>query len=411
MNSALKELERNCAPIEFIDPLARLVLDDLAIWANDNIYSSHSGCLTYELPLDESINAACTSYHDSRYRAHIKINLGMVQEIYIQSFTYPGYIKNLESSNWHFNALDEPFRDAEFLFEGGIPPRVRASETVAHMVELYKNIPNNRNAMWTDEELICRFTMFELMIAWIFFHELAHHVQGHYKIKNEIKESVTYHELDYSSNINNSNSEVTPSVIKKNIDQHAREILADLEGMYLTMRMMVRNDTLTPPNTFLLLYVQTSMFNVFYKLSEGEYTDLDSVKVTHPHPVIRNKFVHALYFSVMSWELDNDIYQDYRQSVSRGLEYYTVKSSLLAGMIWAMRQPDYSPDAMPQFLKFSDESEYSTDYNYLSELTLSAERQSSIISLLHIIDDDLDNVFKLTKLDKLFSHFLNIKGE
>ncbi|MBE3544728.1 hypothetical protein, partial [Enterobacter cloacae complex sp. I8] len=135
MNSALKELERNCAPIEFIDPLARLVLDDLAIWANDNIYSSHSGCLTYELPLDESINAACTSYHDSRYRAHIKINLGMVQEIYIQSFTYPGYIKNLESSNWHFNALDEPFRDAEFLFEGGIPPRVRASETVAHMVE------------------------------------------------------------------------------------------------------------------------------------------------------------------------------------------------------------------------------------------------------------------------------------
>lgn len=80
-------------------------------------------------------------------------------------------------------------------------------------------------------------------------------------------------------------------------------------------------------------------------------------------------------------------------------------------MIWAMRQPDYSPDAMPQFLKFSDESEYSTDYNYLSELTLSAERQSSIISLLHIIDDDLDNVFKLTKLDKLFSHFLNIKGE
>lgn len=177
------------------------------------------------------------------------------------------------------------------------------------------------------------------------------------------------------------------------------------------MRMMVRNDTLTPPNTFLLLYVQTSMFNVFYKLSEGEYTDLDSVKVTHPHPVIRNKFVHALYFSVMSWELDNDIYQDYRQSVSRGLEYYTVKSSLLAGMIWAMRQPDYSPDAMPQFLKFSDESEYSTDYNYLSELTLSAERQSSIISLLHIIDDDLDNVFKLTKLDKLFSHFLNIKGE
>lgn len=121
MNSTLKELERNCAPIDFIEPLARLVLDDLAMWANDNIYSKKSGCLTYELPLDGNINAACTSYHDSRYRTHIEINLGMVQEIYIQSFTYPGYIKNLESGNWHFNALDEPFSDAEFLFEGGIP--------------------------------------------------------------------------------------------------------------------------------------------------------------------------------------------------------------------------------------------------------------------------------------------------
>ncbi|WP_413739602.1 hypothetical protein ACL2XQ_19890 [Sodalis sp. RH14] len=249
------------------------------------------------------------------------------------------------------------------------------------------------------------------MITWIFFHELAHHVQGHYKIKNEKKESVTYHELDYSSNVNNSNPEVTPSAIENNIDQHAREILADLEGMHLTLRMMVRNNTLTPPNTFLLLYVQSSMFNVFYKLSERKYVELDNVKVSHPHPVIRNKFVHALYVSVMSWELDDEIYQDYRQSVSRGLEYYVVKSSLLAGMIWAMRQPDYSPDAMPKFLKFSDETEYVTDYNYLMKLTLSAERQSSIISSMHIIDDDSDNIFKLTKLEKLFTHFLNVNEE
>lgn len=411
MDSTLKELERKCAPIDFIDPLARLVLDDLAMWANDNIYSKHSGCLTYELPLDGNINAGCTSYHDSRYRTHITINLGMIQEIYIQSFTYPGYIKNLERGNWGFNAIDESFSDAKFLFEGGIPPRVSASDKVNYMVGLYKNIPNNSNSMWTDEELICRFTMFELMITWIFFHELAHHVQGHYKIKNEKKESVTYHELDYSSNINNSSAEVTPSVIENNIDQHAREILADLEGMYLTLRMMVRNDTLTPPNTFLLLYVQSSMFNVFYKLSERNYVGLDSVKVSHPHPVIRNKFVHALYVSVINWELYDEAYQDYRQSVSRGLEYYVVKSSLLAGMIWAMRQPDYNPDAMPKFLKFSDETEYVTDYNYLMKLTSSAERQSSIISTMHIIDDDSDNIFKLIEVEKLFTYFLNANEE
>ena len=161
MNSTLKELERNCAPIDFIEPLARLVLDDLAMWANDNIYSKQSGSLTYELPLDGIINAACTSYIDSRYRTHIAINLGMVQEIYIQSFTYPGYIKNLESAHWHFDALDEPFSDAEFLFKGGIPPRVSASDTVAHMVELYKDNPNISHTMWTDEESICRVSMFE----------------------------------------------------------------------------------------------------------------------------------------------------------------------------------------------------------------------------------------------------------
>lgn len=407
----LKELERNCAPIDFIEPLARLVLDDLAVWANDNIYSKYSGCLTYELPLDESINAGCTSYNDSRYRTNITINLGMIQEIYIQSFTYPGYIKNLERRNWSFNVIDESFSDAEFLFAGGIPPRVNASDTVTYMVGLYKSIPDNSDSMWTDEELLCRFTMFELMITWVFFHELAHHVQGHYKIKNEKKESVTYHELDYSSNINNSSAEVPPCVIENNIDQHAREILADLEGMHLTLRMMVRNDTLTPPNTFLLLYVQSSMFNVFYKLSEGKYAELDSVKVSHPHPVIRNKFVHALYVSSMSWELDDERYQDYRQSVSQGLEYYVVKSSLLAGMIWAMRQPDYNPDAMPKFLKFSDETKYVTDHNYLMKLTSSAERQASIIATMHIIDDDLDNIFKLTKLEKLFTHFLNADEE
>ncbi|WP_413739601.1 hypothetical protein ACL2XQ_19885 [Sodalis sp. RH14] len=160
MNSTLKELERNCAPIDFIEPLAQLVLDGLSVWANDNIYSKHSGCLTYELPLDGNINAGCTSYHDSRYRTKITINLGMIQEIYIQSFTYPGYIKNLERGNWNFNAIDESFSDAEFLFEGGIPPRVSASDTVTYMIELYKNIPGNSNSMWNDEELICRFTMF-----------------------------------------------------------------------------------------------------------------------------------------------------------------------------------------------------------------------------------------------------------
>ncbi|HBX15585.1 MAG TPA: hypothetical protein DEF92_22875 [Leclercia adecarboxylata] len=411
MDSKLKELERRCAPIDFIEPLARLVLDDLAMWANDNIYTKNSGCLTYELPLDENINAGCTSYLDSRYRANISINLGMIQEIYIQSFTYPGYIKNLERGNWDFKAIDEFFSDAEFLFEGGIPPGVSPSDTVTYMVGLYKKIPDNSNSMWTDEELICRFTMFELMVTWIFFHELAHHVQGHYKLKNEKKESVTYHELDYSNNINNPSAEVRLGVIENNIDQHAREILADLEGMYLTLRMMVRNDTLTPANTFLLLYVQSSIFNVFYKLSERNYAELNSVKVSHPHPVIRNKFVHTLYISAMSWELDDDIYQDYRQSVSRGFEYYVVKSSLLAGMIWAMRQPDYNPDAMPKFLKFSDETEFATDYNYLMQLTSSAERQSSIISTMHIIEDDLDNVFKLTELEKLFTHFLNAKEE
>ncbi|WP_146221558.1 hypothetical protein [Serratia marcescens] len=411
MDSTLKELERKCAPIDFIEPLAKMVLDDLAMWANDNIYSKHSGRLTYELPLDGNINAGCTSYSHSRYLTNITINLGMIQEIYIQSFTYPGYIKNLKRGNWDFNAIDDSFNDAEFLFEGGIPPRVRASKTVISMVELYKSIPENTNSMWTDEELICRFTMFELMTSWIFFHELAHHVQGHYKIKNEKKQSVTYHELDYSNNANNSNPVVAPNIIAYNIDQHAREILADLEGLHLTLRMMVRNDTLTPPNTFLLLYVQSSMFNVFYKLSEGKYVELDSIKVSHPHPVIRNKFVHALYVSVMSWDLDDEKYQDCRQSFRRGFEYYVVKSSLLAGMIWAMRQPDYSPDTMPKFLKFNDETEYVTDYDYLMKLTSSAQRQSSIISTMHIIDGDLDNIFKLTKLENIFTHFLDTNEE
>lgn len=387
------DLENKCAPLDWLELTAKMCFSNLSAWANDAIFNKYGGGLTYELTLDERVNARVISYPAYPYKATIEVTYGMLRAIYKECLAYPAYCKKLEKDGWGFNVFDDQFKGAELLFKGGIPPKIIKSNFVAECLNLME-VENNvlEESKFSIDDYICRFTMYECMLSWVFFHELSHHVQGHYKFKR-----------NNASGIHKEFLEVGDEITSNEIDSQAREILADMEGLYLTFRMMLKNDVFMPQNVYCLLYAQSSLFNLFYYINPSAYENLTNFDVSHPHPKVRNRYLHLLFITIMSWDLQNPEYTSLRESFIRGFDYYTVKSSFLAGMIWSIRhQDDYDPSVTPDFLLLDspDESELSNDY--YEALIRSARSHINEIENQHLINDDEDCLFKVVDVEEFF---------
>ena len=128
MDSHRDELENKCASLDFLQSTADMCFSNLTEWANYTIFNKHQGELTYDLILDERVNARVISYVHHPYKVKIEVTYGMLRAIYKECLAYPAYCKKLEEDGWEFNAFDDEFEGAQLLFSGGVPSREGANK-------------------------------------------------------------------------------------------------------------------------------------------------------------------------------------------------------------------------------------------------------------------------------------------
>jgi hypothetical protein len=328
--------------VPWIKDLAEIIVADLVKWSNDEIYTSLGGRLECELPFDEAVNASAIVSPSDAANPRIEIFMGLVREIYRDSFTFPLLANQISNSPDYCDPLKSEFSNTPAFFEGGVPDIPESQYT-----EIYKSIKNRieEEGVYSDipeNALACRFLMFEVMLTWVFFHELSHLVQRHYLFRSGTATSnnfeVVYHEVSSDEPIG-----------EDCLASQAREVLADVEGSELTIRYLLRKKRFHFSSIYLLFCAQYCMFNRFYKAHES---NLKLVKGDHPHPVIRNEMTSQFVSEWLVLCLGNMEGAVERDQIIRSVAYLNVKSSLISGVFWGNRY-EKMDGSLTSFMKLS----------------------------------------------------------
>lgn len=378
--------ENECLDFELMDELAKLVLNRLTSWVNQEIYGPLGGELTTSTPLIESVNAGAIVSKLSPLKPNIVIHFGMIKEIYRDAFVFPIYSEKIAESTENFkNKNWGVFKGARFKFETGVP--TLTSKEISPIsaifsdvwVEGYKRRAEANPELMSEERLDvmmrtlpARFLMFELMLSWVFFHELSHLIQCHYKLKGDISENIEYYE-------------VVGDFTEPDFSGQSREILADIEGVNLTVRYMEQEDFYGPNSMYLLLCSMTCMFNRF--CGNGYLDKFHEVKGVHPHPVIRDDFIHEYFCSLMAettplvWE------PSVRESILLGYGYLTIRSAMAAGLFWGNRYQNFDGKEYPSYMSLQMTTRTKEAEAYKAKLRCITHAQLEVITAEHLYNE------------------------
>jgi hypothetical protein len=334
--------ENKFMDVFWIKDVAETIVADLVKWSNDEIYFRLGGGLECVLPLSEEVNARAFVDPDDPYNPRIEIYMGMVREIYRDSFVFPVVADKIASSPDYTDYLKERFLNTASFFDGGVPSIPDSQHT-----DIYKSIKDKIRKEGVhpgipENALACRFLMFEVMLTWVFFHELSHLVQRHYLLRSG---------PDTAEALEAESYEMTKveCVGEECVRFQAREVLADVEGGELTVRYLLRKKMFHFSSIYLLLCAQYCMFNRFYKDYES---NLDFVNARHPHPVVRNELTSQFVTEYVVFCLVNMQGAVSRDEIVRAIAYLDVKSSLLSGIYWGNRY-EKMDGLLPSFMKLS----------------------------------------------------------
>ena len=220
------EQENKFIDIDFVETMASKVTDELLEWTNSNVFRPLGGCLSLKIVTFGEPNARAITHLKSPYSPTIEIRLAMFQEIYRDAFTFPLISKRIEAEtntiDQFHNSLYMPY-DERYMFSTGVPiipsQSTRGILRTYHqaMLHAYKEKPN---IYINENDIACRFVMFECVIAWVFFHELGHLVQKHYMFKKDSDSCVESEvvEIDESR-----------EKLGQNLDAQAREMSNSVE--------------------------------------------------------------------------------------------------------------------------------------------------------------------------------------
>ena len=382
MDNLETEFENKCIDFNLIDGFSQLVVNELCDWANSEIYEPLGGKLIVETPLIDSVNAGACVDSNNPLHPKIKIFMGMIREIYRDSLTFPVYSERLANETSTFsNESWDAFKNASFKFNSGVPilipdevsdiGRPYISVWIEEIAEKNQGKDSVRLNAWV-KSIAVRFQMFELMIAWTFFHELSHLIQRHYKLKDGIIHKVSFYEIEKSSG-------------KADIDSQAREILADIEGLDLTLKYMERSNMKSTKSLYLLLCAIGCMFNRFY--AKSYEINLGSSVTTHPHPVLREEYIHrfihqrAQTITPYVWE------RNIRDSLLLGYGYLTTRSSLAVGLYWANKYNSFDGEDYPDYMRSKFEVASSEGIEIQGKLNDSILHQLEKIKKMHLFVD------------------------
>lgn len=326
---ARDQVENQFMDVFFLKDMAQSIIDSLVTWSNDEIYTNLGGKLACDLVLSEAVNARASVDPANPYNPRITIYMGMVREIYRDSFVFTMLADKIAANTGHDESFKEKFGDAPSFFEGGVPDI--PNKLLTKFYGIYKAAleEKEKDAHMTDKSIACRFLMFEVMLTWVFFHELGHLAQRHYLLRGD---SASVEQLEAESyEISETQTEC---IGEECVRFQAREVLADIEAGELTIRYLFLKKSFHYSSIYLLFCAQYCMFNRFYM---GYEPNLDFVNRKHPHPVVRNELSSSFLTELVNYCLAKMKGDVPAEKIIMSVVYLSVKSSLISGVYWGNR--------------------------------------------------------------------------
>lgn len=377
--------------IEYIEKLAKPILDDLTSWVNRKFYNPLNGELTYKIPLDERVNATATTDVLDPTHPIIEMNLGMLREIYRDAFVFPLVSDIISEKTSTIKDLNEVFQGFCLTFGSGVPP-INANQQTKLFDLMKPAYDERRHEKLTDDMLGSRFMMFELMVVWLYFHEVGHLLQRHFLLKiikpgdkivcvSEMQESVDFHSKATDENYF--------------LKSQAREILADLEGVDLTVSYMVKNKLFHMPGIYLLMCAQEIMFHRFFQ-SYPENFEIPEIK--HPNPIVRGEYVQGYLTNLVLDTLVKNGFISDRKDGGYQITYLSTRASSMAGLFWANRYEEFDGGALPTFMRLASKENHDQKMQYIHTMRYWIESQLEKIKVNHLCKPNFIEYFEGLKL-------------
>lgn len=294
-----------------------------------------------------TINAYAGFVGDDYKVAQILITQNMLIELYRWALTFTVYSKKFyQDSPQNIDDLNnfDLYKDSDFLFND--LPKFDLNKLDDFATIAVEAMKDKQKHDLVDANLQVSKTMFwQWTLVSVLSHEVSHLLQKHMKILKDMgyKSGQYYSEISTSTAFDNGQNLIP--------FRQSMELLADINGMMITLNYMFHNKQLTFNNVYMLLCGQACVFNQFYY--DGTYSEqLNIFESTHPHPVIRMKFFEYFTYYV----LEEIAFKNYDRVIFlKTCAYLGTKSNLLVGLYWKWRYLPDDIDGLTSFLNLSAE--------------------------------------------------------
>lgn len=390
--------EKRYINTDFIEELARRLIDELVRWANKEIFAPRGGELTFDITLGPP-NAGVAVRSDRPFHPRMEFRSSLISDIYADAFTFPIICRRIAQETETLKHLNETerFRDCRVRFNSPLPALHESN-----VVELFRPIcetfvksnvkENGGDQRLQADDVRCRFIMFELMLAWTFFHELGHIVQGHHRMHPKWLSLIGdcgFFELDDTAPTHAEHSGMgmasaaVGTAVAPDLSAQARELMADAEATDQTLKYLVMRRRLNFNVWYLLLCSTGCMFQRFYT---GYPDNLELSHARHPHPAIRDEVNQLLGINWLADYLVASKNVQNRGEAEMPLAYLSVRASLVTGLFRSYRvEKRDSPDRLPSYMGLIRDS-VDQQRSYIKALLPEIERQLPMVLEYHLID-------------------------
>lgn len=388
--------EKRYINADFIEGLARQLIDELVEWSNDEIFAPLGGELTFDITLGPP-NAGVRLSRDRPFNPHMEFRSSLISDIYADAFSFPIVCRRMVQETdtiKNFHESDERFRNSRVRFDSALP-KLHESNVAERFRPVCESFVKRNLEVRSDyrqlqpDDVRCRFIMFELMLVWTFFHELGHIVQGHHRMRSEgpsLVSEIGYFEMESPAPaLGDEASAGTAGFASKSepdIAAQARELMADAEATDQTLKYLALRGRLNFNVWYLLLSSTGCMFQRFYT---GYPDSLELSRASHPHPAIRDEASQLLSLNwVADYLVASKNIRD-REEAALQLAYLSVRASLVTGLFRSHRmEKRESEDGLPSYMRLIREGA-EQQKSYLRALLPELERQLPVAVEYHLI--------------------------
>lgn len=387
------EQELNSIDKDFVEELADRLLKSLVNWANAEIFKPKNGELTLKISLGAP-NAYVTVKPKSPLNPHIEFTAAFIWNMYIDALFFPLICRDVAEKTDALAQLhaDETFEKCLSRFDDGTPNIQEIDvcelfrfdcEEFSRKIQAQRKNPREP----LPHEVRCRFVLFELMLAWTFFHELGHAIQGHYRMQARpasIEETWIHAEMDApvlggpAATVEVSE----PIPTEADLAAQARELMADADASNQTLKYLSRHKRITPSIIYLLTCATGCLLQRFY-MTYPETLEISDSR--HPHPVVRDESAQLL-LSYPAKEFPELI--NHFESIDVALQelsYINVRALTMTGLYRYHRiEKTVDGRTIPSYMKImrDEQAQLAT---YLRALIPEVERQLVLVRDYHLM--------------------------